>query len=92
MQLIKAVGMEKATEIANAVGSYPGATRANENFVSTNTGVNAIADRAHDVKNPWTREGWSITRQGQVYKQVGAAKAAELAAEAGVQLGATKPA
>lgn len=44
------------------------------------------------LDNPWTKEGWNVTRQGQVVKQVGAAKAAEMAKAAGVSLGAVRPA
>jgi hypothetical protein len=94
MALFKAVGAEACAEIAAAAGSHIGATHPNENFAgaSGDRHVDAIADRARDVKNPWTREGWNITRQGQIYKQVGPKKAAELAAAAGVKLHATRPA
>jgi hypothetical protein len=92
MRLIKAIGMEKATEIAKAAGSYPGAAHPTEEYGATNNHVDAIADRAHDKSNPWTREGWNLTQQGVVYKKVGREKAAELAEAAGVRLGATRPA
>jgi len=42
--------------------------------------------------NPWTKEGWNLTKQGQIVKQVGEAKATEMAKAAGVTIGATKPA
>ena len=42
--------------------------------------------------NPWTKEGWNITKQGQTLRTVGKEKAAAMAAVAGVALGATKPA
>lgn len=44
------------------------------------------------AENPWTAEGWNLTKQGQLYKTLGAAKAAEMAKAAGVQIGATRPA
>jgi hypothetical protein len=47
---------------------------------------------ANRAENPFTREGWSVSKQGQVFKTLGAAKAAEMAAAAGVKIGATKPA
>jgi hypothetical protein len=42
--------------------------------------------------NPWSAAGWNLTRQGQVVKDIGEAKAAEMAARVGSSLGATKPA
>ena len=41
--------------------------------------------------NPWSAEGWNITAQGQKVREVGAAKAAEMAGKVGSKLGATKP-
>lgn len=43
------------------------------------------------AENPWTKEGWNITAQGQFVKQHGAVKAAEFAKQAGVTLGSTHP-
>lgn len=43
------------------------------------------------AENPWTAEGWNMTKQGQYLRQYGEAKAAEAAKAAGVTLGATKP-
>lgn len=42
--------------------------------------------------NPWTKEGWNVTKQGQYYKTHGEEKATAMAARAGVKLGSTKPA
>jgi hypothetical protein len=42
--------------------------------------------------NPFTQEGWNVSRQGQAIKTLGLAKAAEMAKAAGVEIGATKPA
>lgn len=49
--------------------------------------------------NPWSAEGWSVSRQGQVTRElmgahgrdVGLAKAAEMATRVGSKIGATKP-
>jgi len=41
--------------------------------------------------NPWSAAGWSVTRQGDVTKSLGVAKAAQIAAAAGSFVGATKP-
>lgn len=52
------------------------------------------ADAGGNVKgknNPWSKEGWSVTRQGDVTKNLGVAKAAAIAASAGSFIGATKP-
>ena len=43
--------------------------------------------------NPWTKEGWNLTKQGQFVRQFGDAKALEAAKAAGLSgLGSTKPA
>lgn len=41
--------------------------------------------------NPWSKGGWSVTKQGALVTQLGAAKAGEIAAAAGCKLGDTKP-
>lgn len=41
--------------------------------------------------NPWTRENWNITEQGRKVVELGAPKAAEMAARVGSKLGATHP-
>jgi hypothetical protein len=41
--------------------------------------------------NPWSREGWNLTRQGALYRANPKA-AAEIAAKANSFIGATKPA
>lgn len=47
---------------------------------------------AESIPNPWTREHWNITAQGQVFAKFGEAKAAEMAKAAGVNVFATRPA
>ena len=42
--------------------------------------------------NPWSKQHWNVTRQGQVYTEQGSEKAAQLAKLAGVEIGATHPA
>jgi hypothetical protein len=44
------------------------------------------------ANNPWSKAGWSLTKQGALVRQLGEAKAAEVAAQAGSRIGATKPA
>lgn len=41
--------------------------------------------------NPWSAEGWNITAQGKAVRELGAEKAAELAARVGSKLGAVRP-
>lgn len=41
--------------------------------------------------NPWSKDGWSITKQGQLVTTLGEVKAAEVAAQAGCKIGDTKP-
>lgn len=43
-------------------------------------------------ENPWSAEGWNVTKQGQVFKDMGAEKAGALAAQVGSKIGDTKPA
>ncbi len=40
-------------------------------------------------ENPWSTEGWNLTRQGAYIRQNGEAKAAEIAAQVGSKIGAT---
>jgi hypothetical protein len=44
------------------------------------------------ANNPWSKEGWNITAQGTLVKQLGEKKAGEIAARVGSKIGATKPA
>src|SRR6185312_11230060 len=41
--------------------------------------------------NPWSAEGWNITKQGRYLTEYGEAKAAEMAMRVGSKIGATKP-
>lgn len=41
--------------------------------------------------NPWSKEGWNVTKQGQLVRTLGADKATDIAAKAGAKLGDTKP-
>lgn len=41
--------------------------------------------------NPWSKDGWSVTKQGQLVTTLGEVKAAEVAAQAGCKIGDTKP-
>jgi hypothetical protein len=42
--------------------------------------------------NPWSQEGWNLTKQGQLVKDIGEEAARGICASAGVAWGATKPA
>jgi len=44
------------------------------------------------ANNPWSKEGWNMTKQGALVRQLGEAKAAEIAAQVGAKIGDTKPA
>jgi hypothetical protein len=48
----------------------------------------SLADRR---ANPWSAEGWNITKQGQVLKSLGPEKAAAIARAANSYIGATRP-
>jgi len=42
-------------------------------------------------KNPWSQKGWNLTNQSAVVAKYGAERAAQISAEAGSKIGATKP-
>jgi len=70
------------TEIQNArphwwVGSQGGGAGGNRGGASGAT-------------NPWTHEGWNLTEQGRIYRE-DPAKAQQMAASAGTQIGGVKP-
>lgn len=44
------------------------------------------------ANNPWSKAGWNMTKQGALIKQLGEAKAGEIAAQVGSYIGATKAA
>lgn len=58
---------------------------------SQGSGKNAPAGGYAGVNNPWSKQGWNITKQGALVKQLGETKAGEIAALAGSHVGATKP-
>lgn len=41
--------------------------------------------------NPWSAEAWNVTKQGQLVRELGPEKAAELAARVGSKIGAVRP-
>lgn len=41
------------------------------------------------ANNPWSKEGWNVTKQGQLVKSLGEGKANEIAAMVGSKVGAT---
>jgi len=42
------------------------------------------------ANNPWSKEGWNMTKQGELIKKLGMDKAAEVAALVGAKIGDTK--
>ncbi len=49
------------------------------------------ADNPDHSTNPFSAKGWSISKQGQIVKAMGEAKAAQVAAAVGCTLGSTRP-
>jgi hypothetical protein len=43
------------------------------------------------ANNPWSKDAWSVTKQGEVVKALGIEKATAIAKAAGSFVGATKP-
>lgn len=57
-------------------------------------GGNAQGGKGGNVStkdNPWSEEGWNVTKQGQLVRELGEEKAAQLAARVGSKLGAVRP-
>lgn len=44
-----------------------------------------------DYRNPWSREGWNITQQGEYFRKHGMANARTAAKSVGSYIGATRP-
>jgi hypothetical protein len=93
-EIIKNEGMEKYKMLAEQwsadpinpkiIGKQPGAERA--------LGPDAAEKRARDHKsNPWSKQGWSLTKQGECIKVMGLDGAARLAKAVGCVVGSTKP-
>lgn len=49
-----------------------------------------VGANATGKNNPWSKEGWSVTRQGQMVKELGIEKASAMAARVGATIGQTK--
>lgn len=59
---------------------------------STSGGARGSNGGAGGGINPFTKEHWSLTAQGEIVQRLGLEKAQQMAKAAGVELGATKPA
>lgn len=55
-------------------------------------GPKGAAGTYSGANNPWSKQGWNLTKQGALVRQLGETKAGEIAAQAGSKIGATKPA
>lgn len=80
--LAQSYGLRDAKDYRKNIGSRPGTA-------PDNGGQPAATDKSK-TPNPWSKEGWSITAQGRVYRS-NPALAASLAASANSRIGATHP-
>lgn len=93
-ELVKQVGMKEATKIAEGYGkrtpwdTKPGKAPARADDDSTKKKSGNGHDRA---SNPFSKEGWSISKQGSLLRAVGVEKCAAIAASVGSRIGATRP-
>lgn len=60
--------------------------------LSQGSGANGSQGGKSTVGNPWSAANWNMTEQGNFLRLHGAEKASNLAAQAGVKVGAVKPA
>jgi len=58
---------------------------------SVGGGANGNEGGGNFSKNPWSKDHWSLTAQGQVVKQQGVEKAEQMAKAANSEIGATRP-
>jgi len=88
-------GEQQAHDMAEKFGTTLGSTRPGktpQGFTPEKPKADAVQVPASIGKNPWSAEGWSITKQGSVVKALGETKAASIAKAAGSFIGATRPA
>jgi hypothetical protein len=91
-ELLKMVGERRYYQILAEYGCdertlKPGTKPLTEAEAKEPANVKA-ADRK---SNPWAKENWNISRQGQVLKSLGPEKAAAIAKAVGCIIGQTKP-
>jgi len=86
-ELVKAMGVQKTGELMALFGGAVGK-------ISKPLPIEREKEKQkiRGKNNPWSQEGWSLTRQGQLVREIGEGPAAEIAKSAGSFIGATKPA
>jgi hypothetical protein len=92
--LVKAVGDKKAMEILAASGVSLKPDRNGK--LKPGKKVTGAGDKSPEKtedrrSNPFSREGWNITKQGSLVRSLGPEKAAAIARSVGSYIGATKP-
>jgi hypothetical protein len=90
-QLIKALGADEAARRATAWGLRDLHDYKTRGARPTNANVDGKPAKKLDAGNPWSRDGWNVTKQGALYRANPRA-AAEIAKAAGSFIGATRPA
>lgn len=87
-RLIKGMGREAADRLAQTYGKKHALD--NTPGIAPQRKDNRTPDERKN--NPWSREGWNVTRQGSIVKSLGIEKANALAKAAGSHVGAVRPA
>ncbi len=85
-ELVKSLGAQRTGELMALFGGGIGKISKPMPISDPKKDKNKIADR----DNPWG-ENWNLTKQGQIVKELGEEKAAQLAARVGSRIGATRP-
>jgi len=92
--LIKQVGMVEATKIAESYGkrtpwdTRPGKAPARDDEPTKKNGNGHDKDRA---TNPFSREGWNVSKHGALLRAIGVEKCAAIARSVGARLGDVRP-
>ncbi len=88
-QMVKAIGVQRLSELMSLVGgkvghlSEPVAIKDDKPVKGAEYGGS---------RNPWSAEGWSLKRQGELAKLMPIEKLQQIAAAAGCRVGSTRPA
>lgn len=93
-KLVKELGASAALDVAKRYGhdslhsTAKGVRPDNLPDPDADRKAKAVQDRKN---NPWSKEGWSFTRQMSLFKAVGPEKAAQIAASVGCRIGSVRP-
>ena len=90
-ELLKQVGAKQYAELLQQYGCNPNNLKPGISPKQQEEDAAANQKRTARKSNPWSAEGWSLARQGDLVKTLGQEKAAAIAASAGCKIGSTRP-